>query len=123
MPGFSVLAPLIGSAIKSASDNTNRRKQFEQGNIRNTFSIFTGGPRQNLNGLTANNSTNTLLQGLAGSLNSQQALSNQAAQSRIAELLGARGINPQGQQITLNAPVQTQIPGQNFSAFLPQLLG
>lgn len=122
MPAFSILAPLVGSALKAGSDNTNRRKQFEQGNIRNTFSVFTGGPRQNLSPLLANNSINTVLQGVAGAQNSAQALNNQAAQAQVQQALLQRLVGGnQGQALTLNAPQQVQSPGQNFSSFFPQV--
>lgn len=132
MPGFSVLAPLLGSVIKSGSDNTNRRNQFEQGNLRNAFSIFTGGPRANLSPLLANNSVNTLLQGAAGAANSQTALNNQDIQKQLVNALNARR-NGGGadQKVTLDAALLQAVPeilsnspanrttDKNFTIFSP----
>jgi len=113
MPSFSVLAPIAGSLLKSASDNTNRRNQFEQGNIRNTFSIFTGGPRTDLASLRQNNSANALT-----------ARQNGVGTAVAPQVLNSAIANATQTPIVLNSPNAAAVP-QNFNnlGINPALLG
>jgi hypothetical protein len=79
MPAFSVLAPIVGSVLGSAADNTNRRDQFNAGAAQNAFSIFTGGPQVDLSGLQKNNSFKTVLQGVTRGIAENDRLKAKAA--------------------------------------------
>lgn len=93
MPGFAELA---GAVLKGSADATNRRNQAEDANRRNTFSVFLG---NRVNGIPGpDNSANTLLQGIAGAINSnnqadQQAF-NRERSLRALALLGGNASAP-----------------------------